>query len=238
MQCRVELQAFRSTASDPPTRVWMRELALKRSDLRDELSRFHLHQSIHMPQLGQVPDTDSYSTQIDEDYGRPEEEALSLPSDWPDKEDRHGYGWAALAEREYILRRGAADDALSKLKLSIQAYNALLTKGHRDVRGQNQVTRFEQKVKTQHKEIKRHAEAYRRHFRALDRLGISEEDSVRYQPLDDKDLQHLHISADKPQKLGESHIAQPWFWGGDRDPDGIQADGVSLDALTQEGTHL
>lgn len=234
---RSRLQEFKSSLPESPSRDQVMQLCLKRSNLRDDLTSFHILQAIHMPALGPAPGSEEFSARIDEDFGCPEDEPLSLPSDWGNVEDRKRLGFFELGEREYLLRRSAADAALANMKIAIQASNSALTFKERNVRGYGPTTRAEESVQNNFKKIHKHANVYRRHHRAMVSLGIPTEDSARYQELLDDDLKYLHISATKPAQLGESQLPQGWFWAGDRDAD-IAKDNKSLDELSQEGKQL
>lgn len=230
------LVEFRNSLPESPSKQQLMQLCLRRSDLRDDLTSFRMLQAIHMPVLGSAPTSDDFSTttgDVDDDFGCPEDEPLSIPSDWGAAEDRQRLGFAKLGERELVLRQSAADSELASMKLAIQASNSALTFKQKNVRGYGPVTRAEESVNSNRKKIMKHANAYRRHYKAMVALGLPNDLKVRYQDLDDKDLGHLHISAMKPAQLGESQLPQAWFWAGDRDPD-VPKDQKSLDELSRE----
>lgn len=234
---RLALRDFVKSLPGQPSRDQQRDLCLRRAQLRDDLSSFQALQQVHMPLLGPTPSTDDYQLHAGEDYGLPEEDPLCMPSAWPSSADRERLGFAHLVDREAALRRAQADRALARMRVSIQTWNSVLTFGHQNVAGQRQGTRLQNRLASHRKDIDKAANAYRRHYDALNSLGLSTEDAQRYRPLTEADLRNLHVKASKPAGLGESQLKPPWFWGTDRDADERSAKDLdSLDALTKEGT--
>lgn len=230
---QARLVEFKASLPGSPSKEQLRQLRARRADLRDDLTSFYALQAVHMPALGSAPTSDDFGFSIDEDFGRPEAEPLSLPSGWPDPEDRKRHGFTALAEREYSLRKAAADAAIANMKISVQASNQALAFKHGNIRGYGPTTRAEEMVQSNFKKVHKHADTYRRHYDAMVSLGIPKADSSRYQPLTAQDLKNLYVSATQPAKLGESQLPQAWFWGGDRDAPGSKNQ-KSLDKLSAE----
>ncbi|EJD40326.1 hypothetical protein AURDEDRAFT_127668 [Auricularia subglabra TFB-10046 SS5] len=186
-----------------------------------------------MPRLGPAQTIDDFDGDDDEDFGKPEDEPLDLPSAFGNEEERARYGFVEPGHREYILRIGLADDSLARMRVAIHAYCAVLKFKHANVVGQRQGTRAEGKIDSQVKEIHCWRDAYRRHHKALLTLGLTPEDELKYRPLLDNDLKNLHQhTAVGPPRLGEARARAAWFWRGDRDPD--DAATTKLEALTQE----
>ncbi|KZV97162.1 hypothetical protein EXIGLDRAFT_670364 [Exidia glandulosa HHB12029] len=236
--CRNSLLEFISSlpkAPATPSDDQKRDLCLRRANLRDDITSFRELQAIHMPCLGAMPDSGAYELHMDEDFGQPEKEDLTLPSDWPHAAERARLNLAALGDKEYALRRGAADRALARMKLAIQTANRFLTFKHRNVRGYGPNTRAEGVVQKHNKTRDKHANAYRRHYAAMEALGLRDSDTEKYHPLLPSDLSNLHVDANQSEKLGANQVPQPWFWAGDRDADEKQfMTQKSLDDLSQE----
>ncbi|EJD42017.1 hypothetical protein AURDEDRAFT_168808 [Auricularia subglabra TFB-10046 SS5] len=187
-----------------------------------------------MPRLGPTQSMEDFNSRhIDEDFGRPEDDPLALPSSWANPGQRETYGFASLGKREYVLRRCKAMLELARMRAAIHAVCAFFTWKHQNVTGQSSKTRANSKVAAMLREVHRHADVYRRHFSALSALGIEPADVRLLQPLQPNDLKNFHAHSAVPEGLGETLKSQAWFWGGDRDPDDQAA--RDLDKLTQEG---
>lgn len=157
-----------------------------------------------------------------------------MPSDLG-SEQRVQLRLEALSSKEYLLRRSAAEQALGRMKVAIQAWNSAVQLKQTEVAGQHRSTRAEQRIASHMKDIHKYAAVYRRHYRAMTALGLDKDDTARFQVLADTDLKHLRVHSARPHNVGESSLPQAWFWGGDRDADNPGAE--SLDELTREGAY-
>ncbi|EJD46700.1 hypothetical protein AURDEDRAFT_164153 [Auricularia subglabra TFB-10046 SS5] len=230
---QIALKAFIDGLPDELNRIQHHDLFTRRYLLREELTAYHTLQQVHMPRLGLAQTTDDFDGDDDEDFGKPEDEPLDLPSSFGNEEERARHGFVEAGRREYILRSGLASDCLARMRVAIHAYCAVLGFKNANIAGQRLGTRAESKLDSQVKEIHRWRDAYRRHHTALVTLGLTPEDALKFRPLLDDDLKNLHQHpATRAPRLGEACEPAAWFWGGDGDAD--DAGVTKLEALTQE----
>ncbi|GBE78346.1 hypothetical protein SCP_0112310 [Sparassis crispa] len=92
---------------------------MERRNLHRDLDKWHRQQAVFMPKV-ELPDAeDAEDEEDDETFGRPETEALALPSDF-NKTERKAFELEVLAAFEKCICIGQVHDLLSAIKESLR----------------------------------------------------------------------------------------------------------------------
>ncbi|KIJ22477.1 hypothetical protein M422DRAFT_277080 [Sphaerobolus stellatus SS14] len=105
----------------------------------------------------------------------PEKAKLRLPSDF-DIENHECLGLTTLAETEFLLCMGQANDALKQLRETLSLKSFLVRHNKRDTIGQIAKRRSEMEIDWTDRCVKKWAEVYQRAFEAMGRLRKAGED--------------------------------------------------------------
>ncbi|KIJ32933.1 hypothetical protein M422DRAFT_265274 [Sphaerobolus stellatus SS14] len=105
----------------------------------------------------------------------PEKQKLRLPSDF-DRVAHGRLGLIALAETEFLLRRGQANDALKRLRDCLGLKSFLVRRKYKMAGGQGMLLRSESEIHRAQNQVQKWAEVYRRTWQAMGRLREKGED--------------------------------------------------------------
>ncbi|KIJ28700.1 hypothetical protein M422DRAFT_270002 [Sphaerobolus stellatus SS14] len=118
--------------------------------------------------LGEFMPPEALQEELEGDRN-PEKEKLRLPSDF-DRSRHTDLGLETLADIEYRLRMGQANDALKKLREALGLKSFLVRKKYQGVGGQYALLRSETEIARAQVNVDKWAEVYRRAWNAMGRL--------------------------------------------------------------------
>ncbi|KIJ41813.1 hypothetical protein M422DRAFT_255130 [Sphaerobolus stellatus SS14] len=99
----------------------------------------------------------------------PEKAKLSLPSDF-DRENYERLRLITLADTEFLLQQGQANDALKHLRESLGLKSFLVQRNHSAATGQIAKHRSETEIENADRRVQKWAEVYCRAFNAMGKL--------------------------------------------------------------------
>jgi len=145
----------------------------------------------------------------------PEKVVLYLPSNFTSKQ-RKEYGLQQLADAEYELREGQANDSLDRLRECLAEKSLKFRRELRPAKGQKKTTRAWDSVHKVDDHIRKAVTTYRAARQAIGELGGAA-DLERFQEIKKSDLK---MSGDvvEENRVGQRSSILPWFWRLDRKP--------------------
>lgn len=134
---------------------------------------------------------------------------MLLPSNFT-ADERQRLMLADLAKAEALVRVGVCFDCLHKLREAL-GVRSFLTRHTRELHGYRDQTRSQSAIRRAESNVRRWAKAYRKSFRAIDALNVSEAEQLGLQPLSTQDLTMLG-SWLEGAKYVSSGRQLPWIW--------------------------
>jgi hypothetical protein len=137
---------------------------------------------------------------------------LVMPSTFSEAE-RKEYNLDGLAQKEIAIRVGFGHDILEKLR-KVLAIQSFLTRQGRNIHGQQNHTRSEQRIASARDKALKWKSLYVSSWKALSKLAPSKEDLQGLRPLDKGDLKVLRewLDAQEYRAKGQSSPSLPWIW--------------------------
>jgi hypothetical protein len=141
---------------------------------------------------------------------------LLLPSTLG-KERCEKIGWRKMMDQELKLRIGQANNSLEKLRLDLGHKAVVFKVGVRTSDSQATKTRSQSDLDQVNKKVAKHSRSYQLAYQAMLKLGASEKDLERFQPLTPEDCK---VSTDlvEENRVGQRSNRLSWIWrqkGGD-----------------------
>ena len=141
----------------------------------------------------------------------PERQVLPLPSSYSISENSPALLWN-LAEQEFELEKGQANDTLHKLRLAIAHKSFLYRHKVRKASSYAQRNRAYDDVRTYSTLISYHADVYSACWRTLVALRANEETLEKYKILKKEDLK-VDTAVVNPNERGQRNYQMSWIWG-------------------------
>lgn len=197
---------------------------LKRVDDFNNEAFSHMSEGI-LNDVDEVPDVEAgestYLDLLDEDDTPPEgtfplppllaeNKTLTLPSTLGREVCVDG-GLSDLADKEFQLRQGQANDALQGVRSSLGEKSFLYRSDLRLADSKVKKTRSWKRLMNVNKKLNFHRWVYNKARKALIALGMEDELLAFYQPLEREDL-HVSTAIWQPNAPGQRNISLAWFW--------------------------
>lgn len=204
---------IKKSSSSQEDDVTAATIVAARRDLRHDLDKWRRQQLAFMPRVD-VPDCKDGEAVDDDDeegeeYGKPEEEPLALPSDFNTSEHQTmGLETLALFERQ--LRVGRAYDLIESIRESLNHRAAFLEDKQKHARGQKENTRAQYIVNNAADHTKSLATIYNLNRRRLQQLYNGDMPSELREINMSTDLVNINIH--HPRSLGDSRAVQSWIF--------------------------
>ncbi|GBE89483.1 hypothetical protein SCP_1601450 [Sparassis crispa] len=184
-------------------------LEAERRGLRRDIDKWRHQQVTFMPKV-ELPDAeDVEDDEDDEMHGRPESEALALPSNFSGSEHQT-FGLEILATFERRIRMGQAYNLLSAIKESLQHQGAFLSNKTKHARGQKDNTRAQRMIQSAAEHTRSLMRRYNHNRQRLIDLGMDDGDSPLRTINLKKDLTIKNVRV--ARSLGDSKEVRAWFW--------------------------